>query len=421
MPTPHPIHRIPLLSSLRQAGVRNIRYVWTRLAKHKWFYFGLILWLLPATGCAIWSKKPAGEGTAAEVRQVLKPDTDKVVIYVYRDANYQGGGRTHLLQLDTYTLGRLNNDNYFCIEFWPGNYYLNIHLPSETFLGETSTPMSVGRLLDFTHRDAGKAYIYTCVDGAGIQQQDATRQQLAVLMQKRVLTRTLNADATAHVKEFFDTPYEGPEMNGRPHGKGVLIWPDGSRYEGVFHHGQLTHEGRFYFPDGRIYMGRLAKGRPMGSGVLMTPEGRILYAGPFISEKPHGTGLRRAEAGPEYCTYEAGEDVTLSLSYLAEVEVGAQDHREVARFFEYCPYSLTIEADTAFLAAYQSAYQEVLDLLSSTRPFRLSGAYQKLKADHQARINAERVWCNEKFTHGRHWCLCAPFDNQAGQWEECVW
>jgi hypothetical protein len=83
------------------------------------------------------------------------------LIYVYREVNYHGGGRTHLLQLDGRTLGRLTQENYFRVEVWPGNYHLNFHLPSETLFGQTSAPMSMGQPLIFTHQDAGKAYIYT--------------------------------------------------------------------------------------------------------------------------------------------------------------------------------------------------------------------------------------------------------------------
>ncbi|MDD1633835.1 MAG: molecular chaperone Tir, partial [Methylococcaceae bacterium] len=38
-------------------------------------------------------------------------------------------------------------------------------------------------------------------------------------------------------------------------GKGILTWPDGSRYEGEFYDGRLQGEGTFTWPDGSSYNG----------------------------------------------------------------------------------------------------------------------------------------------------------------------
>lgn len=168
-------------------------------------------------------------------------------------------------------------------------------------------------------------------------------------------------------------------------------------------------------------MGRLSKGRPLGSGVLMSFQGRLLFTGAFSSEKPQGTGLRSGEWGPEYCTFDNGVDVTPSFESLAKIEVAIEERREIEQFFSYCPYSMTIGADEAFMAIYQSAYQALLENQQAARLYRLAEAQRKLQAEHQARINEERNWCAREFAQDRRWCLCAPFDPQSPRWQACAW
>ena len=37
------------------------------------------------------------------------------------------------------------------------------------------------------------------------------------------------------------------------HGSGVLVWVDGSKYEGYWKNDEANDEGTFYWPDGRKY------------------------------------------------------------------------------------------------------------------------------------------------------------------------
>ena len=39
------------------------------------------------------------------------------------------------------------------------------------------------------------------------------------------------------------------------HGSGVLVWVDGSQYEGYWKNDEANDEGTFYWPDGRKYKG----------------------------------------------------------------------------------------------------------------------------------------------------------------------
>ena len=54
-----------------------------------------------------------------------------------------------------------------------------------------------------------------------------------------------------------DLIYHGEWMNGIPHGKGELYYPDGSYYVGYFSKGVADGEGRFISPHGWIYEGQL--------------------------------------------------------------------------------------------------------------------------------------------------------------------
>ncbi len=381
----------------------------------------LFIILLLIMGCSGLSQSGSAPDHAGQAALLLKPAADKVVVYVYRVASFKGGGRTHILQLDGRDLGRLTSTNYYRLELWPGKYHINIHLPPETFLGVTSPPMNAGYGLNLPARDVGQSFILVYADGEKIKRHAAEKQMLKAMLNERSLGTALDFEQTAHVTRFYDTKYEGPEMHGEPHGRGILYWEDGSRYEGVFHYGQLTREGRFYFPDGSYYMGRLEKGRPMGSGVLFSPKGKVLYAGPFKEEKPDGTGIRMGEKGPVYCSFEQGEDVTPSFFDLADAAVDEDDRMEKNLFQAYWPSPEMTDADEIYLELYRTEYQAFLDELEETREMRKSEAHSKLVEEQMARISLERQWCEEKFNKGDKWCICAPFDAQVKNWEACVW
>lgn len=39
------------------------------------------------------------------------------------------------------------------------------------------------------------------------------------------------------------------------HGNGVLLWPDGKKYDGEFINDKREGHGTFHWPDGRVYIG----------------------------------------------------------------------------------------------------------------------------------------------------------------------
>ncbi|MBT6855937.1 MAG: hypothetical protein HOA09_10280, partial [Nitrospina sp.] len=56
--------------------------------------------------------------------------------------------------------------------------------------------------------------------------------------------------------------YEGQIENGKPNGRGSLIYRNGTRYEGEFKEGRWNGEGTFTFPDGEKWVGEFRKDAP---------------------------------------------------------------------------------------------------------------------------------------------------------------
>lgn len=294
---------------------------------------------------------------------------DTVTILFFRQSNYMGGGRTHILRLDDRDIGELTEDNYYRLEVWPGEYRLTVFMPTEIFFGQTQPPMSVGDRVCFGPEDAGAVFSYQYTDGMGGRGFERRRLTTSPdFLSVRSLAAHLTARDTAQVSSYMNARYDGPAIQGRPHGQGTLTWPDGAFYKGVFEHGIATGKAKFHYPDGRIFMGVYDKGRPQGPGVLMAPDRRILFAGRFVDEKPHGVGLRSGKKGPEFCIFDHGRDATESFRRLAG---------------------------------------EILDK-------------EQLQKDHEAAIERERSWCREEFSLGRNLCGCAPLAPDFDNWRECT-
>ena len=67
--------------------------------------------------------------------------------------------------------------------------------------------------------------------------------------------------------------YVGELRDGKPHGQGVMTWPDGSRYEGELRDGRWHGQGVYTWPDGVRQEGWFRDGLQQGHGVLTWPDG----------------------------------------------------------------------------------------------------------------------------------------------------
>ena len=56
-------------------------------------------------------------------------------------------------------------------------------------------------------------------------------------------------------------------MNGMLHGKGVLRYSDGNRFEGSFKEGNKHGKGVYFFANGEIYKGKWTNDKRHGKGV----------------------------------------------------------------------------------------------------------------------------------------------------------
>ena len=99
--------------------------------------------------------------------------------------------------------------------------------------------------------------------------------------------------------------YRGPTRKGKPHGRGVLTWGKGTRweglrYEGDFRDGKRHGRGVYTWADnGTRYEGDFVDNKRHGRGVYTWADGGR-YEGQWRNGKPHGHGIRTWANGNRY-------------------------------------------------------------------------------------------------------------------------
>ncbi|AJQ93254.1 C13 family peptidase [Gynuella sunshinyii] len=118
--------------------------------------------------------------------------------------------------------------------------------------------------------------------------------------------------------------YNGPLVDGRFEGEGVLSYPGGRRFEGHFHLGMLSGQGHLILEDGSEYHGEFAHGMPNGQGTWHYKNGTVYsgtldngwwvkgqldspggehYEGEFDQNRYHGYGYLKYADGTIYEGY----------------------------------------------------------------------------------------------------------------------
>lgn len=96
------------------------------------------------------------------------------------------------------------------------------------------------------------------------------------------------------------TAYKGQFNNHlKPHGTGVLIKSDGSRYEGFFSNGKLHGYGRYFTIKGEYFEGDFKHGVASGNGVFIHPDGNT-YIGQWHNDKTDGQGYEIFTDGSKF-------------------------------------------------------------------------------------------------------------------------
>ena len=77
----------------------------------------------------------------------------------------------------------------------------------------------------------------------------------------------------------FGGTYRGDALGAGPsarkHGRGVMVWGDGMRYDGEWRDDKRSGRGVFTYADGRRYDGEWANGDYHGRGASRLPDGRV--------------------------------------------------------------------------------------------------------------------------------------------------
>jgi len=93
--------------------------------------------------------------------------------------------------------------------------------------------------------------------------------------------------------------YYGETINGRRHGKGILLRSNKGSYEGDWENDLKHGEGLEFASNGSIYEGQYRNGKPDGYGIFLWPNGE-LYEGDWKSGIKHGRGIWKGIKGEFY-------------------------------------------------------------------------------------------------------------------------
>ena len=108
--------------------------------------------------------------------------------------------------------------------------------------------------------------------------------------------KLLNVNATTGALRgelvIGENRYIGEHKDGKPHGKGVLYYSEGSKmksYKGDWVYGRREGTGTLIWKDGEKYEGEWKEDKRNGYGTMYYSDGRI-YRGYWLNSKRHGKG-----------------------------------------------------------------------------------------------------------------------------------
>jgi len=87
-------------------------------------------------------------------------------------------------------------------------------------------------------------------------------------------------------------PYTGERNSaGLRHGRGIMTYPNGCRYNGCFVNDKRHGFGKCWYPNGCVYTGFWLDGKRDGVGKMVYADRGDVYEGEWMADRRHGRGL----------------------------------------------------------------------------------------------------------------------------------
>lgn len=149
------------------------------------------------------------------------------------------------------------------------------------FISIDHPEICIEKIVDFP--EAGKSYVVIVnefkAQVADFKKKEAERK--AKEEAERIVTMAFTA------KQGAKGTYTGHVKDGKPEGKGSVVFESGGVYEGDFHNGWRHGKGYDKSSNGDIYEGDFSEDTRTGKGKLTKPDGRV-WEGEFLNGKSHG-------------------------------------------------------------------------------------------------------------------------------------
>ena len=94
---------------------------------------------------------------------------------------------------------------------------------------------------------------------------------------------------------LLETGVQDPEKERDKRDLCIILFPDGTKYEGEIHSNRITGQGKYYFPSGAKYTGGVLNGLRDGYGKYFSPEG-VTYEGEWKEGLKNGKGIMKTES-----------------------------------------------------------------------------------------------------------------------------
>ncbi|XP_067299640.1 alsin [Pseudorasbora parva] len=166
---------------------------------------------------------------------------------------------------------------------------LKLTTPEDSFVVLASSPLEKGKWL----RAINQAIEDVLAAGLNRRTLVSRSSQNGDPPVSRTSTHTFSKEG-----RLKDASYEGRWLSGKPHGKGILKWPDGTVYCGTFKNGMEDGFGDYMMPNATFnkferYQGHWKEGKMHGFGTYWHASGEV-YEGSFRDNLRHGHGMLRS-------------------------------------------------------------------------------------------------------------------------------